>query len=81
MTVPHSREPGRTPHHARIWRWVAFDPPMRDPAGMGCRTRQVTCTSCRCDLGRTDDPLDAFMIAWRHRKQLRRPPSMGTAAG
>jgi hypothetical protein len=59
-------------HHARFWRWLVFDPPMRDAASRGARKRAVSCNACRCDLGSTDDPLDGFFMAWRHRRVIRR---------
>jgi hypothetical protein len=59
-------------HHFRFWRWVAFDPPMRDPGSRGCRERAVTCQECSSDLGTIDDPVDGFFMAWRHRRAIRR---------
>jgi hypothetical protein len=61
-----------TPHHFRFWRWVAFDPPLRDPRSRGHRKRAVTCQECSSDLGTIDDPVDGFFMAWRHRKKMRR---------
>ncbi|HUI02031.1 MAG TPA: hypothetical protein VLZ77_00695 [Acidimicrobiales bacterium] len=61
-----------TPHHRRLWRWLAFDPPMRDRRWRGRRHRTVTCRSCACDLGTTDDPFDGIFMAWRHRRVIRR---------
>ena len=71
MDQPHIRSGVDAPHHFRLWRWVVFDPPMRDHQARGCRTREVSCSACACSLGRTDDPLDAFLIAWRHRRTVR----------
>ncbi len=43
--------------------------------------RHVTCTACRCALGSTDDPFDAVLLAWRHRRQLRNGPAFGATSG
>lgn len=60
-------------HGRRVWRWAAFDPPLRNPAvGSGC-SRKVLCVACGASLGTTTDPLDALLIAWRHRRQRRSP--------
>ena len=59
-------------HHRRLWRWIAFDPPMRDRRWRGRRHRTVTCRSCPCDIGTTDDPFDGIFMAWRHRRVMRR---------
>jgi len=60
------------PHHFRFWRWVAFDPPMRDSGSRGCRKRAVMCQQCSSDLGSVEDPVDGFLMAWRHRRKMRR---------
>lgn len=60
-------------HQRRIWRWAAFDPPMRNPGFGGCCTRKVVCVACGESLGTTDDPIDALLIAWRHRRKDRTP--------
>jgi hypothetical protein len=62
-------------HHFRFWRWLSFDPPMRDPGSRGCRNRAVSCQTCSRDLGTTDDPVDGFLLAWRHRRAVRRNQS------
>jgi hypothetical protein len=62
-------------HHARLWRWIAFDPPMRDAAARGSRARTVRCTFCACDLATVDDPFEGLFVAWRHRRSLRRRPA------
>jgi hypothetical protein len=59
-------------HHFRFWRWMAFDPPMRDPSSRGCRERAVSCQACSRDLGTIDDPVEGFLLAWRHRRAIRR---------
>ena len=71
------RAGGCPPHGFQMWRWLVFDPPMRDPAWRGCRVRQVSCTACDRHLGTTDDPVHAVLMAWRHRRALRQ----GSAAG
>jgi hypothetical protein len=58
-------------HGRRIWRWAAFDPPLRNPGQSGCCTRQVLCRACGGAVGTTNDPIDALLIAWRHRRQVR----------
>lgn len=58
--------------HPRIYRWAQFDPPLRDPAARGCPERTVYCRTCGEVLGMTDDPVEACLIAWRHRRQVRR---------
>jgi len=58
-------------HQRRIWRWAAFDPPMRHPGLGGCCSRKVLCVACGEALGAADDPVDALLIAWRHRKKGR----------
>jgi hypothetical protein len=55
-------------HGRRVWRWAAFDPPMRHPGLGGCCTRKVLCLTCGKAVGTADDPIDALLIAWRHRK-------------
>ncbi|MGA2520462.1 MAG: hypothetical protein ABSG81_06550 [Acidimicrobiales bacterium] len=72
---------GAHPHGVRLWQWLVFDPPMRDPLSRGCRIRHVSCTACRCALGSTDDPLDAVLLAWRHRRQSRHGPAFGATSG
>jgi hypothetical protein len=69
-----------TRHHLRFWRWVAFDPPMRDAGSRGCRKRAVTCQECSSDLGTIDDPLDGFFMAWRHRRSIRRSAGSSPAS-
>lgn len=81
MIETHDHTRGCAPHALRLWRWLSFDPPMRDPAWRGCRTRELSCTMCHCALGSTDDPMEGFLMAWRHRRQLRHQPRMGTAPG
>lgn len=77
MIEPHDA-PGHGPAHGvLLWRWLAFDPPMRDPGARGCRQRTISCTTCGCGLGTTDDPVDAVMMAWRHRRELRTTSHMG----
>ena len=71
----------RPPHGVLMWRWLSFDPPMRDPSSRGCRTRHVSCVACHCALGSTDDPMEAFLIAWRHRRALRSSPRIGATPG
>ena len=61
-----------TNHGRRMWRWVAFDPPLRIPGLGGCCTRKVLCLACGESVGATNDPVDAVLIAWRHRKTGRR---------
>lgn len=58
--------------HPRIFSWAQFDPPLRDPGARGCPERSVYCRTCGQVLGTTDDPLDAFLIAWRHHREVRR---------
>lgn len=58
-------------HGRRIWRWAAFDPPLRNPGQSGCCTRHVLCLSCGGPLGTTNDPVDALLIAWRHGRKVR----------
>ena len=62
---------GGASHRVRLWRWVLFDPPLRDRRAWGCRTRRVTCADCDRDLGATDDPFDGVLLAWRHRRAVR----------
>lgn len=68
--------PRRRPRHAlaphpSFWRWVEFDPPMRDPGTALLEPRKVRCRVCDVVLGVTCDPVDALAIARRHRRQLR----------
>jgi len=58
-------------HQRRIWRWAAFDPPLRNPGLGGCCARKVLCVACGESLGSTDDPVDALLIAWKHRRRNR----------
>ncbi len=58
--------------HPSFWRWVAFDPPMRDPDTLLCLPRRVLCRVCDLELGETDDPVEALFIARRHRREVRR---------
>jgi hypothetical protein len=58
-------------HQRRIWRWVSFDPPLRHPGLGGRCSRKVLCGACGEAVGTTDDPVDALLIAWRHRKDRR----------
>lgn len=58
--------------HPSFWRWVEFDPPMRDPATAASVPRKVRCRVCDLTLGVTSDPVDALAIARRHRRELRR---------
>jgi hypothetical protein len=55
-------------HQRRFWRWAAFDPPMRHPGLGGCCKRKVLCNTCGQAVGTADDPIDALLIAWRHRR-------------
>jgi hypothetical protein len=64
-----------TCHGRRIWRWASFDPPMRHPGLGGACTRKVSCLACGQPVGSSNDPIDALLMAWRHRKTGR------TAAG
>jgi len=59
-------------HQRRIWRWAAFDPPLRHPGLGGCCMRKVMCVTCGQAVGAADDPIDALLIAWRHRRGERR---------
>jgi hypothetical protein len=61
-------------HQRRIWRWAAFDPPLRNPRFSGCCMRKVLCLACGEAVGATDDPIDALLLAWRHRKADRTQP-------
>lgn len=63
---------GRLAPHPSFWKWVAFDPPMRDAETLACVPRRVLCTVCDRQLGVTDDPVEALFIARRHRRQVRR---------
>jgi hypothetical protein len=56
--------------HGRIWGWAAFDPPLRDPRSPLRATRQVWCRVCGTQLGEGDDPVDAILVAWRHRRHM-----------
>jgi hypothetical protein len=58
--------------HANLKKWAAFDPPLRDRSAGGCCMRNVSCKECGVVLGSTDDPVDAFLIALRHRRDIRR---------
>ena len=60
------------PPHPSFWRWVAFDPPMRDPMTAASVRRRVLCRVCDVELGVTVDPVEALAIARRHRRALRR---------
>ncbi|HUY21132.1 MAG TPA: hypothetical protein VMV22_02205 [Acidimicrobiales bacterium] len=71
MEQPDVRSGVAAPHHVRMWRWVVFDPPMRDHTARGCRMREVSCAACNCALGTIDDPLEGFLLAWRHRRTTR----------
>ena len=62
-------------HQRRIWRWASFDPPFRNPGLGGSCIRKVLCISCGEPLGSADDPVDALLLAWRHRK-IRRAPRL-----
>ncbi|HTT87035.1 MAG TPA: hypothetical protein VMF60_06695 [Acidimicrobiales bacterium] len=66
-------------HTHRLWRWVAFDPPLRNPHFRGCCARTVSCRACGEVIGTTDDPLDALLIAWRHGRAQRVRPRASTA--
>jgi len=33
--------------------------------------REVSCAACNCALGTIDDPLEGFLLAWRHRRTTR----------
>jgi len=55
-------------HQRRIWRWAAFDPPLRSPRFGGCCTRKVLCLACGKAVGTIDDPIDGLLMAWKHRK-------------
>ncbi|HMK62406.1 MAG TPA: hypothetical protein VK386_02205 [Acidimicrobiales bacterium] len=58
--------------HPRLWQWARFDPPLRDPqAGAGAR-REVSCRVCGAQFGHSEDPVDALLVAWRHRRHMRR---------
>jgi hypothetical protein len=71
MNEHSERMRGLRSHGRRIWRWAVFDPPLRIPGQSGCCTRHVLCLQCGGPLGTTNDPVDAFLIAWRHRRQVR----------
>jgi hypothetical protein len=58
-------------HGRRIWRWAAFDPPLRKPGHAGCCSRRVLCLTCGNPLGTTNDPIDALLLAWRHGRKAR----------
>ncbi|MGH9018613.1 MAG: hypothetical protein ACRDY1_12760 [Acidimicrobiales bacterium] len=58
-------------HQRRIWRWASFDPPLRHPGLGGCCSRKVLCAQCGTAVGTTNDPVDALLIAWRHRRERR----------
>lgn len=64
--------PRRLPH-PRLWRWAAFDPPLRNRTAPACCRREVRCGICGgMVVGVTSDPVDAILIAWRHAKEIRR---------
>jgi len=75
----HDHSTGCSPHAMRMWRWLSFDPPIRDPGARGCGRRELSCSMCRCTLGSTDDPFEGFLMAWRHRRALRGQPRVGAA--
>jgi hypothetical protein len=58
--------------HPRLWHWVRFDPPLRDPQAGAGSGREVSCRVCGARLGHGDDPVEALMVAWRHRRHMRR---------
>jgi hypothetical protein len=66
-------------HPHRLWRWAAFDPPLRSPGGRGCCPRQVSCRACGLVLGTTEDPIDALLVAWRHGRAERTRTKVTTA--
>lgn len=63
--------PAALSHGHRLWRWAAFDPPLRNPHFRGCCARTVSCRACGEAIGTTDDPIDALLIAWRHGRAQR----------
>ena len=50
------------------WRWVAFDPPLRDPRAMSATRFELSCKLCGAVLGTAGDPVDALHLAWRYRR-------------
>ena len=53
---------------ASRWRWVGFEPPLRDPRTMKAAVFHVFCKVCGSELGRAQDPVEALRLAWRSRR-------------
>lgn len=65
-----SRTGGPRPHPRRMSAWARFEPGLRDSrAGVCCR-RTVTCTICDLELGQARDPVEAVLLARRHRREV-----------
>lgn len=67
-SAPTSASSG--PSHPPFRRWVAFDPPLRDPRVAPTARREVWCRACGASFGHTDDPVDALLVAWRQRRHM-----------
>lgn len=60
----------------RRWKWVVFDPPLRDPVALSATQFEVSCRVCGTVLGRAEDPVAALGLAWRNRSHPRRHPRL-----
>lgn len=69
--VPAEGDESVSTRHGRLWRWVSFAPSWRDPTATGSCLRVVMCRICGTVLGETRDPVDALLIARRHRRDAR----------
>jgi hypothetical protein len=54
-----------------MWRWVAIEPPLRDPRALSVAEFRVGCKICGVALGRAPDPVGALRVAWRNRRHRR----------
>lgn len=70
--VPDGPSGTAVSRHGRVWRWVSFEPSWRDPCATNSCQRVVLCRICGTVLGETRDPVDALLIARRHRRTVRR---------
>lgn len=69
---PATAGPAGKQVHGRWWRWAAFEPPLRDPDSPLQARRRVWCRACGAQLGESDDPVDAVLLAWRSRRHMKK---------
>lgn len=71
MMDTESRTGAVRPHPRRISAWVEFRPGLRDRHAGVCCQRAVRCTVCDVELGTATDPVEAMLVARRHRREVR----------